>query len=136
LAVIRNAVYLLERNPSRYEEMGKVILGAVEDGVRMLDDIREQTSIEVVNLEKVEVATLIEQVIDEIPIPESIRVKTYFENVRLQLDRLRFRRVLENLVRNAVEAMSDGGELSVGCCVRSNGVLISVKDTAKGIPMD
>jgi signal transduction histidine kinase len=44
------------------------------------------------------------------------------------------RPVLLNLVRNALQAMPEGGELAIGAAPRTDGVRITVADTGPGIP--
>ena len=46
------------------------------------------------------------------------------------------KRVLSNLVLNAVQAMPEGGELSVSAFIKDEGFVIEVKDTGVGIPED
>ena len=50
------------------------------------------------------------------------------------LDPLSMRRVLDNLVRNAVEAMPGGGDLSVSAEAAGGEVVLRVSDTGVGVP--
>jgi signal transduction histidine kinase len=52
----------------------------------------------------------------------------------ITLDRLR--QVILNLVLNAVEAMPEGGELSVSTSVRNGQVILALHDSGVGIPCD
>jgi signal transduction histidine kinase len=52
------------------------------------------------------------------------------------MDRRRFRRVMINLSRNAVEAMPIGGRLSVTARRGNSGVEVIVSDTGVGIPKE
>ncbi len=49
------------------------------------------------------------------------------------IDEFQFRRVLINLINNAVQAMPEGGKLALTAEVEKNTVIISVSDTGKGI---
>jgi signal transduction histidine kinase len=51
-------------------------------------------------------------------------------------DEGQLRQALVNVLRNAVEAMPDGGELTVGVETRADRVVLSVADTGCGIPDD
>ncbi|MEW6775702.1 MAG: hybrid sensor histidine kinase/response regulator [Bdellovibrionota bacterium] len=53
---------------------------------------------------------------------------------RLSIDRRRFRRVMENLVGNAIDAMLEGGSIEISSQDQGDAVLIDVKDTGSGIP--
>ncbi len=52
----------------------------------------------------------------------------------VDLDVNQFRQVLFNLVKNAIEAMSEGGLLTIGGRSRERGVEVFIKDTGPGIP--
>lgn len=132
LAVIRNSVYLMEKG-SDDEKMRKDILDAVENAVHMLDEIRGKTNIMDVKLEPVELSGFVESILRETPLPGGVSLETELCSVFVDLDRLRFRRVLENLARNAVEAMSGNGALRVTSRVEGDMVLLSVKDSGAGI---
>lgn len=54
----------------------------------------------------------------------------------VSMDRRRFRRVLLNLARNAVEAMSDGGSLAITAKNVDGAVELKVSDTGVGIPKE
>jgi signal transduction histidine kinase len=45
-----------------------------------------------------------------------------------------FRQMIQNLIHNSVEAMPDGGELTIETGVEADRVRISIKDTGVGIP--
>src|SRR5215471_16978479 len=55
-------------------------------------------------------------------------------DVELPLDRSPMERVFQNLVANAIEAMPDGGAVSILAVRRDSVVLVSVEDTGPGIP--
>ncbi len=72
-----------------------------------------------------------------IAIAESQRVSVRIEvpdDVELPLDRSPMERVFQNLIANAIEAMPEGGSVSVRVDRRDAEVLISVEDTGPGIP--
>ena len=49
-------------------------------------------------------------------------------------DRSIIRRVLTNLIINAIQAMPNGGKLSLNSCQKNHDILITVEDTGVGIP--
>lgn len=53
---------------------------------------------------------------------------------RVQLDPRQFRQALLNLVKNSIEAMPDGGKLSLATGVKEGWVEIRIADTGRGIP--
>ena len=56
------------------------------------------------------------------------------EDVELPLDRSPMERVFQNLLSNAIEAMPNGGSVSVRADRRDSEIVISVEDTGPGIP--
>jgi signal transduction histidine kinase len=56
------------------------------------------------------------------------------DQVELPLDRSPMERVFQNLIANAIEAMPEGGEVSVRASRQDSQVLVSVEDNGPGIP--
>jgi PAS domain S-box-containing protein len=50
------------------------------------------------------------------------------------LDPRQIKQVLINLLKNSIEAMPDGGELSITTKLRGDNIGIEIKDTGKGVP--
>ena len=71
-------------------------------------------------------------------IPESVEVEVQIDDGldSVLIDHLKIRRVLDNLVRNAVEAMPDGGSLDVSAVCEFDNLWVRVKDSGKGIHED
>lgn len=53
---------------------------------------------------------------------------------RISLDKIRIYQVFSNLIRNAAEAMPDGGTISISICCDGNNVVTSVSNTGERIP--
>ncbi len=58
------------------------------------------------------------------------------DDIEAQFDEGLIKQALCNLIQNAVEAMPEGGSLSLGVLGRNKDILIAVKDTGVGIPAD
>jgi signal transduction histidine kinase len=83
-----------------------------------------------------EVVTCIGDVLQAIRVPENVEVKI---DIPVSLpealaDRDQIRIVLGNLIRNAIEAMSDGGKLTITGQQQESEVEIAITDTGEGIP--
>ena len=52
---------------------------------------------------------------------------------RVRADREQIKRVVENLVLNACEALTDGGRVTVGTTVKEGKVIVTVSDTGRGM---
>jgi signal transduction histidine kinase len=87
--------------------------------------------VEQVNLER-----SIEEALSLVQVPESVRAKhSVVGKFRaFTSDASYVKRILTNLILNAVQAMPNGGNLLIRGAVQSGKVLISVADTGEGIP--
>jgi signal transduction histidine kinase len=56
------------------------------------------------------------------------------EDIELPLDRSPMERVFQNLISNAVEAMPQGGSISIRAEREDSAIVVSVEDTGPGIP--
>jgi signal transduction histidine kinase len=56
------------------------------------------------------------------------------EDVELPLDRSPMERVFQNLLSNSIEAMPNGGSISIRADRRDGDIVVSVEDTGPGIP--
>ena len=71
------------------------------------------------------------------PSAEAHRVKVEAcvpDDIELPLDRSPMERVFQNLISNAIEAMPDGGSVSIRAERKDAEVVVSVEDTGPGIP--
>jgi PAS domain S-box-containing protein len=70
-------------------------------------------------------------------VPENVRVSIMIEEdcPKLMLDPVFMQRVFSNLITNAVQAMPNGGQLTIRASKREeHAALISIEDTGEGIP--
>lgn len=70
-------------------------------------------------------------------VPRSIEITTNFaknEKVRIPLNTELFEWVIENLCKNAVDAIGQSGKISVSAETHNDYIIIDIKDTGKGIP--
>jgi len=133
LQTIMNAAYLMKNDPGKVEEMIDVIEGSVNHASGVMDDWRNQGLLEGLDLSDVDLAALVSNALDNIIIPPNIEVSMEVEPMTLLLDRIKMMRTLDNLIRNAVEAMPGGGTLSISATKQGNTVNLEVSDTGEGI---
>ena len=65
-----------------------------------------------------------------------VRLDTHDALPTIDVDAVRMRQVLSNLVDNAVRAMPDGGSIMLSAARRETGVVLAVTDDGPGIPAD
>ncbi len=87
-------------------------------------------------LEDADVGALIRDSLSLITIPKEITLTVAVEEQMplLRVDSTMLKRVLTNLIINAVQAMPKGGNLTIQALKQKDSALISVKDTGTGIP--
>ncbi len=142
LGGILNCLYNLRKgtlSPSRLEEYRV----SMEDGVRRVQKIVRQL-LDFSQQDEPEFApTDINHVVDRVLVltthlfaPNRIRLETGFGQglPNVMLDRHMIEQVLMNLILNAVQAMKDGGGLTIRTSVVEGVCLIEVRDTGSGIP--
>jgi signal transduction histidine kinase len=141
LGVMNNAVYFLQTVLSDADETTREYLGIIKDEIedadRIVSDLLDAVRTKPPHLEKVAVEALLRQTIGKCNIPSSISIQwTIPEAIAaVRVDPMHMHQVFWNLVTNAVEAMPDGGELTI--CAHedreANTVTIEVKDSGVGI---
>ena len=89
----------------------------------------EQTQIRAVDL--------ITSTLSSMKVPRKVHVKTDIpDGLSLYLDRRLMQRVLTNLILNAIQAMPEGGQLTISAAASDGTVLMTVEDTGVGIRED
>ena len=125
------------RSPSDLQNRVRRIRGEVERLNRILTDFRRYANLPPPTLETCDLALLIEEVLDfNEPEAQKQRVQVNREIEALppvQLDQSQFKQALLNLIINGVQAMEEGGTLTVRAKPLDEGVQIDVEDTGQGI---
>jgi signal transduction histidine kinase len=121
---IKESLDMIEQNT---EYINKIVLD-LQDFTKPLSPCDEETNIE----------RLIQELLKKNGTPENIQTEAHIENDArtVRADSAYMKRILGNLVSNAVQAMPDGGKLTVKAHRERNAVVITVKDTGVGIPED
>jgi signal transduction histidine kinase len=140
LNVVKTSIYYLlnARNPTpakTAEHLQRVERHvAVADGV--ITALSNFAKMPLPSLRPFAVEQCLREVLELNPLPENIRVSVNCPPslLRALADADQLRIVFANLVRNAREAMPQGGQLSLECQVVGGAVEVSVRDSGVGIP--
>jgi len=134
LQSVKNAVYMIRQRPEYTGRMLDVIEGAVDRSLKMLDELRQRTREEPLVLEPTDMKSLVEQVAREVIHPPKIVISVEAEGVApAQVDSLRMRRALENIINNAVESMHAEGEVKVNLSREEDRIVLMVSDQGRGM---
>lgn len=135
LQVIRNATYLLREDPGRAEALTDMIDESVETAITTIEDLSSKTQTGELKITVTDLRYVIEMAAEMAKIPPEVKVETRCsdEFLAILLDVAKFQRVLDNLIRNAVEAMPSGGTLTISSQRLGDTIQVIVQDTGAGI---
>ncbi|MEJ5293051.1 MAG: CHASE4 domain-containing protein [Candidatus Methanosuratincola sp.] len=143
LQSIMNIVYLMEADgaslpPDKSAALLKWIKRLKENVIYMdkiVSDLQDLTRNVNVDKREVRLDQLFNDVLADLKIPENVRVgiKINPGAERAITDPLILKRILQNLVNNAFQAMPDGGSLTIEASVSGGELQIAVQDTGLGM---
>jgi signal transduction histidine kinase len=136
LGAIVQAVNMFKNDPSLSPKMLQIIEESAVRSLKMISNWRSSTrEIEPV-LVKTDLGALVRRVLEGTTIPSNVEVVTLLDDGldSVSIDSDIMHRVIDNLVRNAIEAMPSGGKLSISAEMDHGGVSLKVSDTGLGIP--
>jgi PAS domain S-box-containing protein len=117
-------------------------LGSIQEQVdyinKIISDLQDFAKILKPDLVEVELCSAIPQLVATVNVPSNVKatVKCPDEPLKIKLDLTFLKRILVNLATNAIQAMPDGGDLTIDAFQEADTVSITVSDTGMGIPDD
>jgi len=121
-------------------EKAMELLNSLESQVYYMDkivtDLQNYARPISINIEETNLADLMKDTISTVQIPQNVETSTKVEGELTQamIDPDLLKRILVNLVLNAVQAMPNGGRLTITTSATEGSVAVSVQDTGVGIP--
>jgi PAS domain S-box-containing protein len=116
-------------------------LDSIEEGIvyinKIVADLQDYSRPLSPEFENVDLTGLVADVIKTIDIPSNIKLYTDIKPLSvMRIERTFTRRVLTNLINNAIQAMPNGGQLTISAYQQKCNINIFVEDTGVGIPED
>ena len=147
LQAIFGETYLLKSDvdslsESEVKESFKKSLGNIEESLSYINkivlDLQDYAKTPKPTLEEVAVEKIVQDVLSTTDIPETVRVTLSLEDsfLALKTDPTYMKRILTNLISNAIQALPDGGKISIKVKRKEDKVFLSVEDTGQGIPVE
>ena len=142
LGVMNNAVYFLQHTVlSDADETTREYLNLIRDEIavseRIVADLLDSVRTTPPRPTAVGVAQMIEQALGKCAIPPSVNLKREIPMAvpPLKVDPMHIQQVFQNLIRNAVESMPEGGDLEIRAVENDaeDTITISVRDTGIGM---
>jgi signal transduction histidine kinase len=120
-----NILESLEEITKNTEYINKIVQD-LQDYARPLNPKTEQSNIN----------QIARKIIEKSHLPCNIKatVRASMDARTIETDSYYINRILYNLITNAIQAMPNGGKLTVQACKKGRQTVISVKDTGIGIP--
>ena len=140
LAAIKNAVYFLKKKgTSIQEEQAKTMLEAIEKGIahsdKIINDLLDYARNIHLELQVNSVRKVLTDALTMVIIPENVKViNTVSEEPTFRVEKNKIERVFINFVKNAIDAMPNGGTITISSKQANGSVDITFADTGTGIP--
>lgn len=142
LSHIRGSAQILsssEGNPEKQAKFSRYIVEEVERLNNLLTDFLDFARPRELEMTPVDVREVLDKSILIMQEEQNgVRIEKKFEQSvpKILADTDKLQQVFMNLIKNALEAMKDGGELTVTTHAQNGNVMVEVKDTGGGIPKD
>lgn len=141
LQSIAGATYFLEKKcalnfDDKEQEMLEVIKSGIKYANSIITDLLEYSKELKLQSEPITLKKLIGDTLNLVGIPGNIEVVDMTEQIPMKIDVNQMQRALTNLIENAVDAMPNGGKLTIEGRKLKEMVEITIMDTGTGIPVD
>lgn len=139
LTGIAGAAYYLkkkmnEKLNTREREMFETLEKAITYSNKIIDDLLEYSREIRLELSEAEPKSLLTEALSLIEVPQKIHVLNRTgKEPRVRVDKEKMRRVFVNIVKNAFDAMPDGGKLTVKSGKERDNVAFTFSDTGAGM---
>jgi signal transduction histidine kinase len=142
LTGIKNAAYVLRKKQGSLigengNEMLAVIDRAVEQANNIVDDLLDYSREIHLDLEEYSPKSLIDYVLLSVTVPPKVKIIDHTQNSpMIRVDASKMERVFINLIKNAIEAIPDGGTLEIASAENMGDLQITFADTGIGMSED
>jgi len=138
LGVMKNSVYYLEMilpEDARARKHLGILDREVGTANRIVSDLLEFARMKSASRSVIDLKVVVTDLLERLPVPETVAVVWGMPDglSRVSADRLHVEQILTNLITNAVQAMPDGGTLTIAGVEEPTGVVLSVTDTGIAI---
>ena len=139
MSVIKNTTELIELEldakhdvsfSKKFQRINRAITRINHQVENVLDFVKDKP----LHFENTSLSSILNFVIDRINVPSDIAVNLPKNDVKIYCDFEKLEIVFINLITNAVQAMSNRGEINIRFMDEENQVIIEIQDSGPGIP--
>ena len=132
------AYYLRAKNGSMLDEKGREMVETIEICIqrsnKIINDLLEYSREIHLDLEETNLGTIVKSVLCNVRVPGSVEiVNQTSDELTASVDKGKIERVFLNIVTNALDAMPNGGKLTLESKTGTDKVMIAFKDTGAGM---
>jgi len=133
--------YLKTKSASKLDDKERRMLKIIEESIayanKIVSDLQEYSKEISLELEEASVKAILKESLASVKIPDNIQVidKTCRSH-KIKVDVAKIKRVFTNIIKNAVDAMPEGGKLTVKSSKKQTCMEVTFTDTGVGIPED
>jgi len=137
---ISAALYYIEKklkpvDDEKMKEMLRIIKECVEYSNKIVNDLLDYSKEIKLELENADPRKIIAEALSQLSIPENIKVINLVQaEPRVKVDVNKMKRVIINIVKNAFDAMPNGGKLKIESRIVDGMWKLSFSDTGIGMP--
>ncbi len=143
LTGIKTSVYYIKKNlynnksEAKSKEMVEIIEKCIDHSNKIISDLLEYSREIQLQVLPCTPKMIISDTIEMMKTPNNITLINAVTNeARLHVDYDKMKRVFSNLIKNSIEAMPNGGQLTITCTQTKECFEFSFADTGPGIPDD
>jgi len=130
--------YLRKKYGALMDEKGRDMLAVIEKDIeysnKIINDLLEYSKAIKLDLKETNPKSAVTEALSHIDLPKNVQLIDLTENTpTIKIDVDRMKRVFLNLIKNAIDAMPDGGKLTITSEKANGKVKIAFADTGMGI---
>jgi protein-histidine pros-kinase len=138
LGVIKNSIYFLRMvlpEDERFRKHLSILDREIASANRIVSGLLDFARVTPPTRESLDLSALVQDTLERIQLPPAVRVERELSGAlpRIMADPHQLDLVLANLVSNGVQAMPEGGALTIRTTTAGGEVILSVTDTGTGI---
>jgi len=139
LASMEYAYYNLRTNDApNLDKDGLRMLKILEDDInrsnKIINDLLDYSAKIRLELQVTDVKSILKETYSSLKVPENIKIVDLAKDEpKIEVDFLKIQRVFINILKNAIDAMPDGGALTIESKETNGSVEVTISDTGAGI---